>query len=260
MKTARAIWPNSGVERWYRDQLQCVTERMGQSMLLHIRVAWREADPTHGMAHDAVNGSLFIKRAMSKYGKQWTLRLNRLSVDLSRRFANKAYRATEVQMRASFRDAGMTVKFKPTEASKAAYQATVAENVALIKSIPQKFLTDVETQVWGAVMRGSTLGELTDIIRDKYGVALKRAALIATDQNAKAKAIIENTRRRELGIVEGVWLHSSAGVEPRPTHAAMNGKRYALSDGMYDSAEQEQIWPGQLINCRCSSKPVLPGF
>lgn len=260
MKTARAIWPNSGVERWYRDQLQCVTERMGRSMLLHIRAAWREADPTHGMAHDAVNGSLHIKRAMSKYGKQWTLRLNRLSVDLSRKFADKAYKATEVQMRASLRDAGMTVKFKPTEASKAAYQATVAENVALIKSIPQKFLVDVEVQVWGAVMRGSTLGELTDIIRDKYGVAQSRAALIATDQNAKAKAIIENTRRRELGITEAIWMHSSAGVTPRPTHVAMNGKRYLLSDGMYDSDEKEHVWPGQLIRCRCSSKPVIPGF
>lgn len=259
MKTARAIHPNAGVERWYRDQLQCVTERMGRSMLLHVRAAWREADPTHGMAHDA-NPSLTLRRALSKYGKQWTLRLNRLSTELSLKFADKSYKATEVQMTAALRDAGMTVRFKPTEAAKAAYQATVQENVALIKSIPQQFLKDVETQVWGTVMKGSTLGELTDIIRDKYGVAQRRAALIARHQNSQAKATIENVRRRELGIKEAVWLHSSAGKEPRPTHVAMNGKRYLLSDGMYDSAEQEQIWPGQLINCRCSSKAIIPGF
>jgi len=113
--------------------------------------------------------------------------------------------------------------------------------------------------VWQAVMKGSDLGQLSAGLQQKYGVAYRRAALIARDQNAKAKAVIENVRRKELGIKEAIWQHSTAGKEPRPTHVAMDGKRYKLDTGMYDSHEKEYVWPGQLINCRCTSRAVILG-
>jgi uncharacterized protein with gpF-like domain len=55
-------------------------------------------------------------------------------------------------------------------------------------------------------------------------------------------------------------MHSNAGKEPRPTHVAMNGKPYDLAKGMWDSDEKEWVHPGQLINCRCTMKPVIEGF
>lgn len=259
MKIARAVRPNAGVQAAYRDALQCLVRRMARSMLVHARAAWKEADPSHGMAHDA--GPVFtLRRALSVFGRQWQSRLNRLSLTLATRFADKSFRATETSMKASFRDAGLTVKFKPTQGSKEAYRAVIAENVALIKSVPQQYLKDLEQSVWQAVMKGSTLSELTADIQSKYGVAYRRAALISRDQSAKATAVIENTRRRELGITEAIWMHSTAGKHPRPTHVAMNGKRYKLADGMYDSAVEKHIWPGTEINCRCVSKAVIPGF
>src|SRR5262249_3397822 len=157
--------------------------------------------------------------------------------------------ATDVGVKASFKAAGMTVRFKPTEGMKAAYDAAVGWNVGLIKSIPEEFLTDVQSAVWANVMRGGDLESLSDELHRTYEVAHRRAALIARDQNNKAKATFENQRRKELGIEEAIWQHSSAGKEPRPTHVAMNGKRYKLDEGMYDSNEGENVWPGQLINC-----------
>lgn len=228
-------------------------------MLVHVRAAWKEADPSHGMAHDA--GPVFtLRRSLSVFGRQWTQRLNRLSLKLATAFANKSFRATDASLKSAFRDAGLTVKFAPTKTVRNAYQATIAENVALIKSIPQQYLKDLEQSVWSAVMKGSTLGELTSEVQAKYGVAYRRAKFIAEDQSAKAKAVLENARRREAGITEAVWMHSSAGKTPRPTHVAMNGKRYKLADGMYDSAVGEHVWPGQLPRCRCVSKAVIPGF
>jgi uncharacterized protein with gpF-like domain len=109
-------------------------------------------------------------------------------------------------------------------------------------------------------MKGGDLATLSKTIQEKYGIAYRRAALIARDQNNKAKAVYENVRRQELGIEEATWMHSSAGKEPRPTHVAMNEKRYKLGQGMWDSGEGEYVWPGQLINCRCTSRAVIPGF
>jgi hypothetical protein len=38
----------------------------------------------------------------------------------------------------------------------------------------------------------------------------------------------------------------------------MNGKRYDVAKGMYDSAVKKFIWPGELISCRCQGRSVLP--
>jgi SPP1 gp7 family putative phage head morphogenesis protein len=259
-KVVRAVWPNAGVEAWYRKKLQAALQAMAESMLCHLRAAWKAADPEIGFAQDAKNPSILLRKALEKWGGLWIKKLDRLSLDLSAQFADKSFKATDTSMAAAMEQAGFTVKFTATPASRAAYQAVVAENVNLIKSIPAQFLKDVQSQVWANVMKGGDLATLSRGIQDKYGTAYKRAALIARDQNAKAKAVLENTRRQELGIKQAIWQHSSAGKVPRPTHVAMNGKTFDLAKGMYDSDEGQYVWPGQLINCRCTSRALIPGF
>jgi uncharacterized protein with gpF-like domain len=82
--------------------------------------------------------------------------------------------------------------------------------------------------------------------------------LIARDQSNKANAVVTRARQLELGIAEAIWMHSHAGKEPRPTHVAMNGKRYKVSEGMWDSAENRFVFPGELIKCSCTGRSVLP--
>ena len=73
---------------------------------------------------------------------------------------------------------------------------------------------------------------------------------------------MNRARQVELGIKEAVWIHSNAGETPRPTHlkAGRDRVRYDVSKGWWDPAVQEYILPGQLINCRCSSRSVIKGF
>jgi hypothetical protein len=40
--------------------------------------------------------------------------------------------------------------------------------------------------------------------------------------------------------------------EPRQTHLAMSGKRFKLSEGLYDSAVGRTVKPAELINCHCT--------
>lgn len=201
-----------------------------------------------------------LRKALSKWSTLWTRRIERVSGSIARDFAVNNKNATSAAMLGKLAKAGFTVKFKPTPASTNALDAVIAENVGLIRSIPQKFLADVEVQVWQAVMGGSDLDTLSRDIKAKYGVAWRRAALIASDQNAKAKAAMERARRKEVGITKAAWMHSHAGVTPRPTHVAMDGEVYEVSKGMWDSAVQKFIWPGTEINCRCSDRAVIPGF
>ena len=260
--TVRAVHPNAGVHAWYQQRLDWLLRDMHADVTRGVLAAYGVVEPVE-IAKDAPtprNPSLFIKRALEKYGRKWTLRLDKLSLSISREFAKKSFKATEVQTRAAFKDAGFTITFAPTPGSMAAYQAVVAENVNLIKSIPAQYLKDVQSNVWQAVMRGSDLHALSATLQETYGVSQRRAALIARDQNAKAKAVIERTRRQELGITHAIWQHSAGGKVPRATHVAMSGKAYPLSQGMYDSAEGRYVLPGELINCRCTSRAVVPAF
>jgi SPP1 gp7 family putative phage head morphogenesis protein len=255
--TLDPVQPNIGVERWYYAQLSRELETMFADVLGDVSVAWLETPPI--LAGDA-SLSLTLRRRLGAWGVRWVKRFDRMSEDIARQFVTKSFQAAQVSMQASLKKAGFTVAFKPTTKSVEAFRAALSENVNLIRSIPQQFLKDVETHVWRGVTQGSKLGEVSRKLRESYNVSVKRAALIARDQNAKAKASIESARRLELGVTKAIWQHSHGGKEPRPSHVAMNGKVFDIAKGMWDADEGEYVWPGTLINCRCTSRAVIPGF
>ena len=257
--TVRAIHASSAVHVWYFTELYRLADAMHAEVQRAILAAYGSLTPQeHAM--DAANPSLLLKAALRKWGGLWVRRFDKLSLDLGAAFARKSFNMTQTQMRAALKEAGFTVKFEPTPGSRAAYQAVIAEQVNLIKSIPAEYLKSVESKVWGSVMKGADMHTLSADLRKTYGVTRDRAALIARDQNNKAKAIIEKTRRQELGITHAIWQHSAGGKTPRATHVAMSGKAYPLSQGMYDSEAGAYVLPGELINCRCTSKAIIPAF
>lgn len=203
-----------------------------------------------------------LQKALQRWGAKWIDRFDLMANKISLDFAARNQRATETAMQSAFKRAGFTVAFKPTRASIEAYRAIAAEQVGLIKSIAQKFHTDVEAHVWESVKRGADMRTLSKKLEKTYGITRKRASLIARDQNNKAKATIEAVRHQQLGIKQAIWMHSHAGKEPRPTHVKMNNKLYDLATGMYDSDPRVQryIHAGELINCRCTMRPYIPGF
>lgn len=257
--TAPVIWPNAATERWYDRELNELLAEAQADLSRRIRKAWRTNEPTIGFAQDA-SAVVDVRKLLDSWGKRWTARFDTMSDRIAESFARRSSRATELSMQASLKKAGFTVAFKPTRKSLEAYKAVVAENVGLIKSISAKYHDDVQGAVWAAVRGGYDLSTLSKDLRKKYGISVNRAALISRDQAAKAKATIENVRRQELGIKQAIWRHSHAGKVPRPTHVAMSGKVFDLDKGMWDSAEGKFVFPGELINCRCSSSPLIAGL
>lgn len=252
MKLLAPIYANAGVQVWYTRQLQTLVTAMAKEMLADIRVAWSEDEPSIGMAHDSVWS---LTRAFQTWADRWIFRMNQAAQQLSVQFASRAFTATQTSMQAALRDAGFTVRFRPSRGSVQAYQLVVDQQVGLIKSIPQQYLTDVRGVVYQSVMEGGNMQRVAEDVRAKYGIAHRRAALIARDQNHKAKAIIERKRRRELGITRAKWRHSGAGKEPRPEHVAFSGQYYDIAKGAY--LEGEWVWPGTAINCRCTDMAVI---
>jgi SPP1 gp7 family putative phage head morphogenesis protein len=253
----KAVRPSAAIEAAYRRRLLKLIDKMCRSTEYWIVAAWR-ADPPR-MAQDATPATL-LQRVVRRLSRQWEQAFDEAANDLADYFAKDVQDRSERVLKNILRRGGWTVKFRATPSMRDVLNATTGENVALIRSIPARHFQEIEGLVMRSVTAGRDLKTLTDDLQEKFGVTRRRAALIARDQNNKATATITRVRQQDLGIKEAIWLHSHAGKKPRPTHVKMDGKRFNVSQGMWDPAENRFIHPGELINCRCVSRSVVPGF
>jgi uncharacterized protein with gpF-like domain len=162
------------------------------------------------------------------------------------------------QRRATLEASGMTVKFSPTPASVKAYKAVLNDSVASIEGVPSKQLSAIRKAVLLSVMRGGDMHHLSMELQRRCGFSVRRAAEISIHQNNMAKAVMERTRRLELGITEAIWRHSGAGRNPRPSHIAFSGQRYDIRTGAF--LDGKWVWPGSEPGCLCTSKAIIPAF
>lgn len=258
VRTIAGVQANAGIEAQYRRRLDALIEEMHASLLYWLRAQYRKTEPVT-LAEDRSPAKELDAR-MRRLSRRWLKRFDDVATEMAKHFSTSVANRSDSALRAGLKKAGWTVQFKMTPAMRDALDAVTAENVGLIKSIASEHLTDVQGILMRSVARGHDLHMMSKELQERYGVTKRRAALIARDQNNKANAIIVKTRQKELGIVEAIWMHSTAGKHPRPTHVAMNGKRYPVAEGMFDSDEGRNVQPGELINCRCFSKSVIPGL
>ena len=158
------------------------------------------------------------------------------------------------------RDRGFSVRFQYTAPMKDAFQATVNQNVGLIKSIAQQHLSEVEGLVMRSVATGRDIGGLSRELEKRYAITRRRADFIARSQNNMATATMHRARQVGLGVKEAIWMHSHAGAKPRPSHVKAGKDKvvYEIAKGWFDPDEGRYILPGDLPNCRCASRIILP--
>lgn len=208
------------------------------------------------MASDA-SPSATLRAAMGKLSRYWQARFDDAAPELAKYFTLHASQRADGALKSILKRAGFTVQFNLSREANDVLQATIGENIALIKSIGQEHLTQVEGLVMRSVQQGRDLGALTKDLHERHGVTKRRAAFIALDQNNKATATITRVRQQSLGITEATWLHSHGGKEPRQSHLAADGKKFDVRKGML--IDGEYIWPGQLPRCRCVSRSIIRG-
>lgn len=254
----RPLRPNLGIEADYRARLRKMVEAMHKSVLYWVECSFHQNEPI--MAQDKSSPAIALREAVRNLSRRWTRNFNRMAPKLARYFALAAADRTDANMKAILKAGGIAVEFKMTPAARDVLQATIGANIALIKSIPQQYLGQVQQLVMQSVQTGRDLEQLTKSLQEQFGVTKKRAALIARDQNNKATSAMHEARRKELGIKEGIWLHSHAGKKPRPKHLAVHGKRYDVGKGLKVGDKGDWVLPGQEINCRCTSRSIVTGF
>lgn len=126
--------------------------------------------------------------------------------------------------------------------------AFVSENVALIKSIPTTYLSEVEKTLTRGLSAGERWETTAEKLAERFGVAESRARLIARDQVGKLYGQLNAERQKGLGVTGYIWQTANDG-RVRDEHEARQGERYEWS------APPEDGHPGEPVNCRCFAEP-----
>lgn len=258
-KTIRAVHANRGIEAAYRKRMQSLIDEMHNSIQYWLKAAYRKTPPRMAKLVEQAKDAAPVKsilQQLNELSERWIKRFDEESDGIADLYLKKMFSTSDKSFTQSLKDAGWAVDFKMTPVMRDAFQSSLAENVGLIKSIPEKYLQQVQGVVTRSYSAGRDLESMVADLKALYPEASRRAVLIARDQSNKANAIVNRARSLELGITEAIWMHSGGGKEPRPDHVAANGKRYNIAEGCLISGEY--IQPGEEINCRCTSRPVLP--
>lgn len=275
--TVRAVHANRGVEAKYRKRLRALLDEIEASVIYWMQVAYRRNPPAIAveLAQDAsviqakkraVNSrrdayraattpSKVVKRELRELADRWIAKLEDEAPKVAEAYVKSMYDTSSRAFQQALKAAGWTVQFRMTPAVRDAFEASLAENVSLIKSIPAQYLQQVEGVVMRSYSSGRDLATMVADLKALYPAAAHRAELIARDQSNKANAVVNRARQLELGITRAKWMHSHAGKNPRPDHVAADGKEYDIERGCLISGEY--IFPGQEINCRCTSRPII---
>lgn len=262
-KTLKAVNYNAGNIKWYQRELLAEIREMNDDVKRQVIGIIRD----NPLAEDSVlamdaNPVQLVKRAIDALARKWVEIFVRKASPISDELVKKTETAVDRGLLASARQESLTMNMQWTPAMTEKVDAIIAENVSLIRSIPEKYFTEVEGMVYRAVAKGGDRKQLADEIEasfsKRHGITRRRAEFIARDQTRKATSALSAARQQAAGIVEADWVHSGGGHKPRQSHvkAGKERKRFKLSEGCL--IDGEYIMPGQLPNCGCVWKPVLP--
>ena len=263
-KTLRAVHGSPGIRAAYRRKLEGMIRQMHEDAARAVleefdAAAWR-------MARDGAawrSPSERLAERMERIRKSWERRFKTFAESAAGLFVRQIWARVRLGRKNELASLGLGVTINPSRFTSDTYQALLRENVSLIKNIPKNYCERIEADVQRAVLAGGDRTGLMRALRTGYGFSQKRARLIARDQTAKATQALAESTDRDLGFTEGIWVHVPGRKSSRPTHIAMNGKKFELGKGLYDKdaggrGRGAYVVPGRLVNCMCSYRPVIP--
>lgn len=138
---------------------------------------------------------------------------------------------------------------------------SINKNVGLIKSLPEQYLSQVETIVNNGLTSGARYSTIQKEIMARTGSASAKLAnrikTIARNEVQTINSQLTLRRSESLGIKKGIY-RTSEDERVRPCHAELNGVEFELKKGAWSKSCGKFIQPGITdINCRCSYSPVI---
>lgn len=261
-KNSRQVAGNISLQVWYRKELLKHIRKMAEKTEKELVKAWRQNTPKMTLEAEQAVGDASPAASLAKVlnSLQYYFRTHfqTLADRVSRKFASRAESGASVSLKSILKEEGFTVNFRLTRQMNDILQAIIAENVGLIKSIPSEYFSQIQTIVMQGVKNGRDLEYIKSELLKRYQITERRAQIIARDQTNKATQAISRSRVMETGITTARWVHIPGAKTSRETHKAFDGQIFDIRKGMYDRDAGRYVQPGELINCSCRFRLVVP--
>lgn len=154
----------------------------------------------------------------------------------------------------SFRTAlGVDIRpFLTSPAVNAFMAQKVAENVSLVRTLPERFKDGLKKKLEDELREAPFDQErLTKFLREEYKVGGYNVRRLCRDQVSKLANQLSEIRHNQLGITSYVW-RSAQDERTRPTHAANDGKTFEWANPPAETGP-----PGADVMCRCYAEGVV---
>jgi len=131
-----------------------------------------------------------------------------------------------------------------------------------IKKFQDEEIPKLRQKVMAHALKGGRYEDLAKIFEREYQVTANKARFWARQETSLLMAKYKETRYQEAGVDEYIWgcVVGSPNHPVRPSHKALEGKRFRFSDPPITTAPSEPARrnnPGHDYNCRCFAKPIV---
>ncbi|EPK7525567.1 phage minor head protein [Klebsiella variicola] len=255
-KTASSTRPNAGLEVEYRKKLLSLIDEMSRSVDWWLSAEYRRNESE--IVGDASPAKEVGSKLISIMAT-WRETFDKKAKDIALWFVRRSNAWASNSVKKSLGAHDITVNMRVTPEVQATLDGLYEEQVNLIKSIPEQYLTQVQTMVQESIIRGRDVGYLKEELKKRYGITERRAKFIARDQNGKATSSIARRRQKAAGIKRCVLKHRAGGSKTfRESHVHADGQEYDIDVGFWDSHLKRYVQPGELPGCKCEGRPVIP--
>lgn len=242
MKELNQVFANKGIEVKYRKKLENLVDAMNKSVLF-----WLLADYGNRSVEE-------ISNQIQKRIKQWKRIFGDKSKDIAVWFVKSVKKQSETGLKQAFAQQGI---HKHIELPKSIYKDVKLNNEVLIKSIPEKYFSGIETAAIMATMYGWSKDVLRNNIERRYESTEKRVAIISKDQNHKTSELFKTAICKRLGIRYAAWVYTWRSETPRQNHIMLDGKVFDIDKGCYDETTGKYVYPSMEYGCKCTFKPII---
>jgi len=259
-RTAAPVKSQKGIERTYQKGLtrlaRTLVTRVKQEILPYLK-AQQVSYTLDSLGDD------LIKKFNRLNAEFSGLLVSEYAEELAQTVVMKTFKANKSKFDRTLQrvpgvDVGSAIRAEGLEDFTA---LSIKKNVNLIKTLPEQYLSQVETIVTNGVSSGLRYSEIEKQIVAKTGSAGAslggRVKTIARNEIQTINAQLTLRRTNGLGVKLGIYRTSEDEVV-RPCHRELNGVEYGLAEGAWSKTCGKFIQPGITdINCRCSFSPII---
>lgn len=248
-----------GVEARYAKELQAIARQMTKETKAEVVKLFRSPDAKEFFAMDAslaLQARQMLNLLTSRFERLYNIHADRLA----RRMLGEVGAQSKANLQKSFNKMSAEVMLKVADMTpglRDMFEASISENVDLIKSIPAQYLDRVKGAVNRSITGTGGIGPLQEEIQKYGGMTERRSRNIALDQTRRAYQTVSIERSKAAGVKKGIWIHTGGTKEPRKLHKEYNGKEFSLTEGAPIGDNGENVIPGECIACRCTWTPIV---